>query len=76
MLPFVAGMFFIALGVYVLMYSTDQNLRSKDGGWEITYTTNQTGARLGDHVHHQPNGRADDGGESSQRGHHESHGDF
>jgi hypothetical protein len=46
MLPFVAGMFFIALGVYVLMYSTDQNLRSKDGGWVITYTTNELGAPM------------------------------
>ncbi len=46
MVPFVAGMFFIALGVYVLLYSTDQNIRSKDGGWEVTYTTNQTGAPM------------------------------
>lgn len=43
MLPFVAGMFFIALGVYVLVYSTDQTIRSKDGGWEVTYTTNNIG---------------------------------
>ena len=46
MMPFVVGMFFIALGVYVLMYSTDQNIRSKDGGWQISYTTNQSGTPM------------------------------
>ncbi len=46
MLPFVAGMFVLALGVYVLLYSTDQNLRSKDGGWQVTYTTNQVGTPM------------------------------
>ena len=46
MLPFVTGMFFIALSVYVLTYSTDQNLRRKDGGWEVSYTTNQTGTPM------------------------------
>ena len=46
MMPFVVGMFFIALGVYVLMYSTDQNIRSKDGGWQVSYTTNQSGTPM------------------------------
>ena len=44
MLPFVAGMFAIAIAVYALFYFTDQTLRSKDGGWEVTFTTNQIGA--------------------------------
>ena len=44
MLPFAAGMFVIAIAVYALFYSTDQTLRSKDGGWEVTFTTNQIGA--------------------------------
>ena len=43
MLPFVVGMFVIAIAVYAIFYSTDQTLRSKDGGWEVTFTTNQMG---------------------------------
>ena len=44
MLPFAAGMFVIAIAVYAIFYSTDQTLRSKDGGWEVTFTTNQIGS--------------------------------
>ena len=46
MLPFVVGMFVIAIAVYAIFYSTDQTLRSKDGGWEVTFTTNQMGAAV------------------------------
>ena len=46
MLPFVVGMFVIAIVVYAIFYSTDQTLRSKDGGWEITFTTNQMGTPM------------------------------
>jgi hypothetical protein len=46
MLPFAAGMFVIAIAVYTIFYSTDQTLRSKDGGWEVTFTTNQMGAAV------------------------------
>ena len=46
MLPFVVGMFVIAIVVYAIFYSTDQTLRSKDGGWEVTFTTNQMGAAV------------------------------
>ncbi len=46
MLPFVAGMFLIALIAYVALYSTDQNLRAKDGGWQVTYTTNSVGTPM------------------------------
>ena len=46
MLLFVVGMFVIAIVVYAIFYSTDQTLRSKDGGWEITFTTNQMGTPM------------------------------
>ena len=46
MLPFVVGMFVIAIVVYAIFYFTDQTLRSKDGGWEITFTTNQMGTPM------------------------------
>ena len=46
MLPFAAGMFVIAIVVYAFFYSTDQSLRSKDGGWEVTCTTNQVGTPM------------------------------
>ena len=46
MLPFVVGMFVIAIAVYAIFYSTDQTLRSKDGGWEVTFTTNQFGTPM------------------------------
>ncbi len=46
MLPFVVGMFVIAIAVYAIFYSTDQSLRSKDGGWEVTFTTNQFGVPM------------------------------
>ena len=44
--PFALGMFAIALVVYALFYSADQNLRTKDGGWQLTFTTNQTGTPM------------------------------
>ena len=44
--PFVLGMFAIALVVYLITYFGDQNLRTKDGGWQVTFTTNQLGAPM------------------------------
>jgi len=44
--PFALGMFAIALVVYVITYFGDQNLRTKDGGWQVTFTTNQLGAPM------------------------------
>ena len=37
--PFALGMFAIAIVVYVITYFGDQNLRTKDGGWEVTFST-------------------------------------
>ena len=45
-LPFALVMFAIAIVIYTFFYSTDQSLRSKDGGWEVTFTTNQFGAPM------------------------------
>ena len=44
--PFALGMFAIALVIYAIFYSADQNLRTKDGGWQLTFTTNQTGTPM------------------------------
>ena len=44
--PFALGMFAIALVVYVVFYFGDQKLRTKAGGWRVTFTTNQLGAPM------------------------------
>ncbi len=44
--PFALGMFAIALVVYVITYFGDQNLRTEDGPWRVTFTTNQVGAPM------------------------------
>ena len=44
--PFAISMFAIALVVYAIFYSADQNLRTKDGGWQLTFTTNKTGTPM------------------------------
>lgn len=44
--PFALGMAAVALLVYVFTYTGDQTLRHKDGGWQVTFTTNATGTPL------------------------------
>tara|TARA_B100000686_G_scaffold232769_1_gene240379 strand:- start:683 stop:1315 length:633 start_codon:yes stop_codon:yes gene_type:complete len=44
--PFALGMAAVALVVYVFTYAGDQSLRSKDGGWQVTFTTNSAGTPM------------------------------
>ena len=44
--PFALGMAAVALVAYVFTYAGDQSLRSKDGGWQVAFTTNSAGTPM------------------------------